>query len=419
MFKNKKGKDASYVNRLNKIEVLNLIRESKEISRADIVKQINLSAPTVTRIVDSLINDNLAIMVGEGDSTGGRPPKLIRFDGSNAYVIGIDLGSTSIRAAVSNLEGKFVTEIETPTDLEGGFKKISLQVAKLIEKLIERSKLDYEKILGVGLAVAGFIRYDTGIIEYSPVFNWRKVNLRNELRRHIQMPIFYDNVTRVTALGELVHGIGKKYKNFICINAGYGIGAGIILNGAPFFGSRGFASEFGHIIVDYQSEYVGKGGLKGSLEALASGYGIAESAKRRLRANPGQTSSILDKAHGDLDMITAKHVMDSAKEKDELAEQVMDEVFGYWGIGLDALIKLFDPEAIVVAGGLIRSGDYFFSHIKENLLKHKLNELELPVPIMPSSFGDDATITGALSLVISKILQFDQIFEPSVERNTN
>lgn len=417
MLKNRKGKDASYVNLLNKIEVLNLIRESKEISRADIVKQINLSAPTVTRIVDGLIKDNLAIMVGEGDSTGGRPPKMIRFDGSNAYVIGIDLGSTSIRAAISNLEGKFITEIETPTDLEGGFKKISLQVAKLIERLIERSKLDYNKILGVGLAVAGFIRYDTGIIEYSPVFNWRKVNLRNELRKHINMPIFYDNVTRVTALGELVHGIGKKYKNFICINAGYGIGAGIIINGAPFFGSRGFASEFGHIIVDYKSEYVGKGGLKGSLDALASGYGIAESAKRRLRESPKEKSKILVKAGGDINAITAKHVIDSAKEEDAVALEVVEVAFEYWGIGLDALIKLFNPEAIVIAGGLIRSGEFFFDRIKENILSHKLNELEHLVPIIPSSFGDDATITGALSLVISKILQFDRVFEPSLERN--
>lgn len=79
--------------------------------------------------------------------------------------------------------------------------------------------------------------------------NRRKVNLKNELRKHLRIPIFYDNVTRVTALGELVHGIGKEYQNFICINAGYGIGAGIIINGAPFFGSNGFASEFGHIIV--------------------------------------------------------------------------------------------------------------------------------------------------------------------------
>lgn len=118
-----KGKDASYINRLNKIEVLKLIRESEQLSRADIVKRMGLSAPTVTRIVDCLIKDKLVIMTGEGDSTGGRPPKLLQFDGSHDFVIGIDLGSTTIRAAVSDLEGNFITEIEMPTDLEGGFEK--------------------------------------------------------------------------------------------------------------------------------------------------------------------------------------------------------------------------------------------------------------------------------------------------------
>jgi len=132
-------KNATYINRLNKIQVLSLIREFGEISRADIAKKTKLSAPTVTRIVDSLISEKLAVMVGIGDSTGGRPPKLIRFDGSNNFVIGIDLGSTSIRGALSNLEGEFITEIETTTDLSGGHEVVIEQVGKLINKLIKRS----------------------------------------------------------------------------------------------------------------------------------------------------------------------------------------------------------------------------------------------------------------------------------------
>ena len=406
MSKNNKGKDASYVNRLNKIEVLKLIRESEQISRADIVKRIELSAPTVTRIVEGLINDNLAIMVGEGNSTGGRPPKLIKFDGSHDYVIGIDLGSTSIRGAISDLEGKFITEIETPTDLDGGFEKICTKVIQLIEKLIVRSKLNEDKILGVGLAIAGLIKVESGIVEFSPVFNWRKVNLKKELGKHIRFPIFYDNVTRVTALGELVHGIGNKHMNFICVNAGYGIGAGIIINGKPFYGSRGFAGELGHLVVDGKSEYVGKGSIRGSFESLASGYGIAEAAKRKLR-NRANNSEMVENVNGDLEMITAKIVFDCAKNGDSLALEIFDETMGYWGIGLDALIKLFNPEVIVVAGGLIRSGDIFFERLRESVSKNRLKQVEDDVPILPSSFGSDATLTGALSLVISKVLQFE------------
>ena len=398
-------KDASYINRLNKIEVLKLIRESNQISRADIVKETKLSAPTVTRIVESLIQDKLAVMVGEGDSTGGRPPKLIKFDGTHNYVIGIDLGSTSIRAVISNLEGKFLTEIETPTDIDSGFERICVQVAQLIEKLIERSKLDVNKILGVGLAVAGLINVDGGVIEYSPVFSWSKVNLRKELGKYIDLPIFYDNVSRVTALGELLHGVGKKYKNFICVNAGYGIGAGIIINGKPFYGSRGFTGELGHIVLDQASKYVGRGGIQGDFESLSSGQGLAEIAKSHVKE--GKESRLIQAAGGKLKDISAKTVIDCAKEGDSLALEIFNEAMHHWGVGLDVIIKLFDPDVIVINGGLIRSGDFFFEKIRENLLKNKLKHVDREVQILPSSFGDDATLIGAFSLIISKVLQFE------------
>ena len=117
-------KNISYINRLNKIKVLQLIRESDQISRADIVKQTKLSAPTVTRIVDSLINDGLVVITGEGGSTDGRRPILLKFNGTDNFVIGVDLGSISIRVALSDLNGTFISEIESTTDLEGGFEII-------------------------------------------------------------------------------------------------------------------------------------------------------------------------------------------------------------------------------------------------------------------------------------------------------
>ena len=398
-------KDVSYINKLNKTEVLRLIRLSGVVSRAEIVKKTKLSAPTVTRIVDSLMDSNLVRMVGDGDSTGGRPPKLIKFDGSNNFVIGIDLGSTSIRAVISDLDGKFLTEIETPTDLKGGFEKISLQVVGLINKLIERSKLLEDEILGVGLAVAGLINIETGVIEYSPMFKWKKVNLRDELKKYLKIAIFYDNVSRVTALGELLYGVGKKHKNFICVNVGFGIGAGIIINGEPFVGNRGFTGEFGHIIVDHNSPHRDADGIRGCIEALSSGYGIAEIAKGKIDA--GKESSITSSVQGNLEKITAEIVINAAKEKDKLALKIVDEAMTYLGIGVDSLIKLFNPELIVFSGGIAKSGELFFSKLGKHISENKLREIDYVVKIVPSSFDEDATLIGAFSLVITKTLQFD------------
>ena len=397
-------KNASYINKLNKIQVLQLIRASDLISRAEIVKQTKLSAPTVTRIVDSLIDAGLVIMTGEGDSTGGRPPILLKFDGTDNFVIGVDLGSTSIRVALSDLNGTFISEIESTTNLEGGFDEIIGQTVDLINKLIIRSKKPSTKILGIGMAVAGLINVKKGEVEYSPVFNWRNIHLKDEFEKLIDIPFIFDNVSRVTALGEFYYGIGKQYKNFICVNLGYGIGAGIIIDGEPFYGSSGFTGELGHIILERDSEYIGKDGIRGCLEALSSGYGIAEIAKQRIEAGD---HTILSQSNMSPDEISAEQVFNAASQGDQLSIEIIENSFKYLGQGIDLLIKLFNPDAIVLSGGLTRNGDYFFNKVEEYTLANVFSPLKEQVKILPSSFHEDATLIGAFSLIISKVLNFE------------
>lgn len=397
-------KNASYINKLNKIQVLQLIRESDQISRAEIVKQTKLSAPTVTRIVDNLIDAGLVIMTGEGDSTGGRPPILLKFDGTDNFVIGVDLGSTSIRVALSDLNGIFISEIESTTNLEGGFDEIIGQSVDLINKLIIRSKKPISKILGIGMAVAGLINVKEGKVEYSPVFNWKDVHLKKEYEKLIDIPFIFDNVSRVTALGELYYGIGKKFKNFICVNLGYGIGAGIIIDGEPFYGSNGFTGELGHIILERDSEYIGKDGIRGCLEALSSGYGIAEIAKQKIKAGE---NTILSHMNFSPHEISAEHIFNAASQGDRLSIEIIENSLRYLGQGIDLLIKLFNPNAIVLSGGLTRNGDYFFKKAEEYTLKNVFSPLKEQVQILPSSFNEDATLIGAFSLIISKVLNFE------------
>ena len=398
-------KDASFINKLNKIQVLNMIRESEDISRADIVKRTKLSAPTVTRIVDSLISDKLVRMVGKGGSTGGRPPMLLRFDGQYNFVIGIDLGATNIRTGLVDLDGRFITEIEVPTELDGGFEHVCFQISEILNRLISRSKVDHDKILGIGLAVAGFINGESGLVEYSPVFKWKQVDLKKELAKYTDIPVFYDNVSRVTALGELLYGIGKDIKNFVCVNLGYGIGAGIIVDGQPMFGHFGHAGELGHIVIDRKSPYIGKDGIAGSLEALSSGYGIAEIAKSRLLKN--KESKIMELAGGKIEDVSTKHVMEASKLSDPLAIEIFEEAMKNLVIGLDTIVKLFDPKAIVLTGGLTKNSDLLFEVIGKYISKEIVTGIKKDFQLIASSFGEDATLMGAYSLVISKVLQFE------------
>ena len=200
----------------NKIRVLQIIRNEKEITRSEIIRISGLSAPTVTRIVESLVHLKLIQTEGLGSSDGGRPPQLIRFRSKENYVIGIDLGATFIRSALSNLDGEFIFEIQVPTNLKKGFDGVMEQVGEVIGKLRERASQNSLPLWGIGIAVCGMVNKNTGFVEYSPIFGWRNVNVQKALSKFTNLNIAIGNVTHLIALGELLYGVGKQFKNFIC-----------------------------------------------------------------------------------------------------------------------------------------------------------------------------------------------------------
>jgi len=399
--------NAVYINRLNKINILGLIREFDNISRADLVKKSGLSAPTLTRIVDSLIKkEKLVISLGKGNSKGGRPPVLLKFDGKRNYVIGIDLGATITRGVLSNLDGKFISEIEFPTRLTEGYEVILDDVADLINKLAEsKPNINRKRVYGVGIAVAGLVDLNKKIVEYSPDFDWTQVDIIKALGSKVDFPVIFDNVTRLMALGGMCFGKGQKRQNFICINVGYGIGSGIIANGMLLTGSDGFAGEFGHITMDKDSDIQCSCKKYGCLEALASGKAIALTAQSRLAR--GQDSILKDMSGGDYSKVTAKMVADAAKEGDEMALNVFTRAMEYIGLGISNLIGIFNPDLIVIGGGVSLAGDIFFDNIRDVVQKNLMRPTARQIQILPVAFGANAAIMGAFSLILNKVLNFE------------
>ena len=402
-----------YISRLNKIKILGLIREHGTISRADIVKMTALSAPTVSRIVKGLIaEEKLVSAIGMGNSSGGRPPVILKFKGDTSYVVGIDLGATTTRGVLSDLNGKFVEEIDIPTRLSDGSEVIIEDVVRVIQKLAEsKKKSANSRIFGVGIAVAGLVDVQNEIIVYSPDFNWHNIDLIGALRDRIAFPVIFDNVTRLMALGGLRFGKAKKSKNFICVNVGYGIGSGIIVNGEMLTGRDGFAGEFGHITIDKESDILCSCGKYGCLEALASGKAIAITAQSRLAR--GQQSKLLELSEGNINKVTAKMVVDAAKAGDELSLNVFNKAIEYIGIGIADLVNLFNPELIVIGGGVAMAGDMFFDSIKNVIHKHILQASARELPILPVAFGKNAALMGAFALVLNRILNLDMVTDTS------
>jgi glucokinase-like ROK family protein len=319
-------------------------------------------------------------------------------------VIGIDLGATFIRSALSNLDGEFIFEIHVPTNLKKGFDGVMEQVGGLIEKLSERATQKSLPLWGIGIAVCGMVNKNTGIVEYSPIFGWKNVNIQEALSKYTSLKIALGNVTHLIALGELLYGVGKDYRNFICVNLGYGIGSGIIIDGKLFGGADGIAGEVGHIVMDRNSSRKGLEGVTGTLEALASGYGIADVA---LEIAKSDSASILYSV--DDEDIDAKKVFEAAKNGDGLACEIVDNVAGYLSVSIDTLIKLFNTECIVLSGGLVQNGDLLINKIREQLTNYALSGVSRTVPIVQSGFGENAALMGSFSLILERILLLESL----------
>jgi glucokinase-like ROK family protein len=395
--------NATYINKLNKIKVLELIRKERSISRADIAKITRLSAPTITRIVDSLIkNEKLVIDLGLGASEGGRPPNLVSFAAESRFIIGVDIGRTNISAALADLDATIVQEDMRPTGADEGYERVIERVTSIIEELIAKSRVDRRYIMGVGLAVGGLMDRKRGIIEFSPDFHWRNVDPASTLAAAVGLPVMIDNVTRVAAIGELHYGIGERFRNFICINIGYGIGAGIIIDGMPFYGSHGVSGEFGHIMVDKHDRRLCNCGNYGCLEAIASGYGIARTVRERILG--GEESTLIAACGGDMDLISTSMVVDAANLGDGLSRDVLREAMEYLSIGVVNVINLFDPEAVILCGRVALAGELVLEPIRTAVESRSINVNRKDIHIGIATYGARAALMGSLALILTEVL---------------
>jgi glucokinase-like ROK family protein len=395
------------MNKMNKIQVLSIIHNKKTISRADIAKVTGLTLPTVSRIVAQLINqDGLVKYVGVGDSSGGRPPVIVSFNGSENFVIEIDLGATLIRGVLSDLNNDSQMEIHVPTMLENGYESIMDNVASVIERLLNKRGLNRDKVLGVGIGIAGLVNIKQGRVDFSPDFGWESVNIRDSLKKRINLPFFFDNSTRLMALGELNYGQGINYENFAVVNIGYGIASGIVIDGKTVFGSQGKAGEFGHIIVDANSNVQCKCGSYGCLEALASGRRIADLGRELFNENKSQKISELCKNNPKA--IDAKLVFEAARSGDKDAIKIVETVTNYLGVGIASLVNLLDPEVIFMGGGVSSNDEIFFKPLKKATQRFLISRNK-KLEIKPVTFADYATLTGAFSLIVNKIIQFESL----------
>ncbi|WP_078544257.1 ROK family transcriptional regulator [Litchfieldia alkalitelluris] len=385
---------------LNRSIILNHIRLSGAISRADIAKETTLTPPTVSNIVKELLDTKLVVEISEGVSSGGRKPTLLAINSREFHLIGLDIGPKYLRSIATDLNGNILysktTEIPTPITNDRLLDFIIHQ----IEQILMLYTKERDQFIGIGVGMHGVVNVDKGESLYAPSLNLRNIPIKNKLEDKFGLTVFVENDARVMALAELWFGKGTTSENSITVNIGRGIGAGIIINGKLFYGDHFIAGEIGHMTIDI-------GGIKcscgnyGCLEAIAGGPAIAERVKRELSI--GKKSIITELVKDNFDLITGKLVHEAAKSGDILCIDILKETGRYIGIGLTNLIHIINPGKIILTGGVSKASDFLLESIIDTMEQRVLTASAKNTEIVVSEFEDYGTAIGAITLILEHL----------------
>lgn len=370
---------------INRSAILEIIRRESPISRTAIAEKLEVSLPTVMRIVDGLIQDGFVRPHGGTEWSGGRRRPLLEFNAEGYVVIGVDMGGTKMYGAISDLGGNILDEIHIGrhgTSGEDSFNRL----VTLIDSLLASPSLQSRRVRGIGVGAPGITLHQEGVVTWAYTLHWDQFPLKARLAERYDLPIIVDNDVNMAALGELWFGAGQNVQNMILVTIGTGIGAGIIIDGALYRGSNEAAGEVGNMLTG--REFLGKDYRNfGALECVASGTGIAERARNLLKSQ---------RDPAEWEALTAEDVFAAAQQGQEWACAIIDETVDHLAIAIANMVACFDPELIVLGGGVSRSADLLI----EPILQRINGAIPNPPKLLVSNLGLRATVMGAVTNVL-------------------
>lgn len=386
-------------NALLKINILQYYINNGENSLADLAKEMNLSIPTVSKLVNELIDEGYVIDFGKQETNGGRRPSIYGLNPDSGYFVGADLKKFRINLALINFKGEMIdSKLSIPFNYEntqGSFDS----VCEIIDDFVNQLSIPKSKILSVGINISGRVNTQTGM-SYSYYF-FKEEPLTEIFQQRLGLHVTIDNDSRAMAYGEFMKGDVKNEKNVLFVNVSWGLGLGIIVDGKLYYGKSGFSGEFGHISA-FENEILCHCGKKGCLETQASGSYIYRKFIEKVKEG---NSSILAGRIKKGESITQEDILEAVLNEDMLAIELVEEVGYTLGKHIAGLINLFNPELVIIGGVVSMTGDYLLLPIKSAVKKYSLNLVNKDTTIKLSKLGDLAGVIGACMLARSKMLE--------------
>ena len=368
---------------INRQIVLNYVREKEPISRAEISHETALQRSTVSLIVEELKTLGL-VYETEGESTGGRPPTLLRLRAAGCLAIGVDLGTAQTTVATADLVGRVLKRetFDTDPDRDTTLRRIAT--------CIQNQMYSETAIEGIGISLPGLVDFETGTALFIPHFKWRNWSIASELRQLIGVPVTVDNDANAAGLAELWLGRPeiRDVRDFIMVLVEDGLGTGIIFDGQVYHGMDGGAGEFGHMTIGKGAPVACAAGSYECWEAFASERATLARYSQRSLTN-GHSSP------------TFERLIDLAFEGDQIAVDALTETAHYLGLGISNVSKGLSPQAVILGGQIARAWPLIADELRSSIERTSSCRGLPSAPAYASTLGEDTRLMGALSLVLA------------------
>lgn len=395
---NERLKGITQKNNIIKRNIIAYMAINGECTFSELTKELHVSIPTITKLIQELVDANIVNDLGKVETSGGRRPNAFGLANTSMYFVGVNVGRDNMSYVVTDLQNNIIKEvIDNSFELQNRPQCLE-KICSNIEDFVETCGIDRAKILGLGVSIVGRVNPSTG--RSYAYFNSNAKSLRDIIQEQVGINVLLENDTRARCYAEYNCNRLKAENDIIYLHLGRGVAIGIVIDGKLYYGKNGFAGEFGHIPF-FDNETICACGKKGCLETEVSGIAIEEKIVRMIKSG---VNTILRDKYNRGEQIHINDIIAAAKNDDNLSIELIEEVGEKLGKAVAFLINTFNPETIIVGGNLAAAGDYLMLPLKASTNKYSLNLVYKDTKFRKSNMSENACAWGAAMLIHNKII---------------
>ncbi len=392
-------------NQIRKNLVLKSLLGEKFLSLNEIKIKTGITLPVLTNLVNQLKKEKFVVQAKANEAKlAGRPPQIFKLNKDGGYIVGVDIGRLYTNFIVLDLEQNIVYEKRQPTfPLEDPLIFLEKLYCE-VKSMIKLAKVSWDRLLGIGVAIPGIVKGRAGFSE--TYLNFGDKSAKEVFSKRFNKPVHIEHDAKAMAIGEMWMGKAKGCLNALCLNLGWGVGLGIIIDGKIYYGNDSFSGEFGHIQVAPDGElcYCGK---LGCLETVASGRALTRIAKAKILA--GEKTMLVEEKGVDINQLDARNILEAANKGDQFSIELLETTGKYLGLGIGYLINIFNPEKIILGGGITVANSYLMNSIISTAMKQSLTHINKSVQFEISTLGFKAGAIGVAMLSVKDLFEVEHL----------